>query len=100
MRRRNVGTQQRAGNVNQPSEKDLRQQCLDKGLSDHGRRNTLVARLQQHASTSSSKGNATEAVTRVEQTALETTSVPRENPSESALPNDAQLAQINLSSRG
>ena len=68
--------------------------CLDKGLSDHGRRNTLVARLQQHASTSSSNSNATEVEARVEQTALETTSVPRENPSESSLLNDAQLAQI------
>jgi hypothetical protein len=50
--------------------------------------------LQQHASTTSSNSNATEAETRVEQTALETTSVPRENPSESPLLNDAQLAQI------
>ncbi|CAB4024859.1 Hypothetical predicted protein [Paramuricea clavata] len=94
VRRQNAATQQRAGNVNQPSVNDLRQQCLDKGLSDHGRRNTLVARLQQHASTSSSNSNATEVETRVEQTALETTSVPRENPSKSSLLNDAQLAQI------
>jgi hypothetical protein len=75
VRRQNAATQQRAGNVNQPSVNDLRQQCLDKGLSDHCLRNTLVARLQQHASTSSSNSNATELTeveARVEQTALET----------------------------
>ena len=53
VRRQRIAVQQRAENANQPSVNDLRQQCLDKGLSDHGRRNTLVARLQQHASTSS-----------------------------------------------
>jgi hypothetical protein len=66
VRRQNAATRQSAGNVNQPSANDLRQQCLDKGLSDHGRRNTLVTRLQQHASTTSSNSKATEAETRVE----------------------------------
>ena len=49
VRRRRAGPQQRKGlanYVNQPSTQDLRQQCLDKGLSDHGRRNSLIARLQ------------------------------------------------------
>ncbi|CAB4007392.1 gag [Paramuricea clavata] len=74
---------------------------IDKGLSDHGRRNTLVARLQQHASTSSSNNTATEAATIVdiannsEQTPLvERRSVSHESSSENPLLNDAQLAQI------
>ncbi|CAB4003736.1 Hypothetical predicted protein [Paramuricea clavata] len=85
-RRQRIAVQERAENANQPSVNDLRQQCLDKGLSDHGRRNTLVARLQQHASTSSSNSTATEAATIVdiannnEQTPLvERRSVPRES---------------------
>ncbi|CAB4032393.1 gag [Paramuricea clavata] len=100
-RRQRTAVQQRAENANQPSVNDLRQQCLEKCLSDHGRRNTLVARLQQHASTSSTNNTATEAATIVdiannsEQTPLvERRSVSHESSNENPLLNDAQLAQI------
>ena len=47
--RRTPGLQQRqvvANHVNRPLIQDLRQQCLDKDLSDHGRQNsTLIMRL-------------------------------------------------------
>ena len=64
VRRQGAGSRPRqtvANYVNQPSVEQLRQQCLDRGLSDHGRRNTLIARLQQHATIND---NATEASTR------------------------------------
>ena len=104
VRRKNSTARQRAESVNEPSLNDLRQQCRDKGLSDQGRKNTLIARLQQHASTSSSEScnvnTATGAAIRVgtisrsEQPTTETISTPLENSSESPLLNNAQLAHI------
>ena len=49
-----------SNNDSQPSIRDLRQRCVEKGLPEHGRRNTLIARLQQHASTNN---DATETAT-------------------------------------
>ena len=52
IRRQRAGSQRRKATANygnEPSIQQLRQQCLDKGLPDHGRRNLLIARLQQHA---------------------------------------------------
>ena len=79
-----------SNNDSQPSIRDLRQRCVEKGLPDHGRRNTLIARLQQHASTNN---DATETATMadVPSTSVETTTA---TPRESPLLNDAQLAQI------
>ena len=104
VRRKNSTARQGAESVNEPSLNDLRQQCRDKGLSDQGRKNTLIARLQQHASTSSSEScnvnTATGAAIRVgtisqsEQPTIETISTPLENSSESPLLNNAQLAHI------
>ncbi len=48
VRRRGAGPQQRqvaANYANQPSIQDLQQQCFEKGLSDHGRRNSLIRKL-------------------------------------------------------
>ena len=101
VRRKKTTARQRADNVNEPSLNDLRQQCRDKGLSDQGRKNTLIARLQQHASTSSSGSCSENTPTRTnetnshnEQITTETISTPSESPRESPLLNDAQLAQI------
>ena len=104
VRRKNSTARQCAESVNEPSLNDLRQQCRDKGLSDQGRKNTLIARLQQHASTSSSEScnvnTATGAAIGVgtnsqgEQPTIETISTPLENSSESPLLNNGQLAHI------
>ena len=49
IRRQRAGSQRRIATANcgnEPSIQQLRQQCLDKGLPDHGRRDSLIARLQ------------------------------------------------------
>ena len=38
----------RRNNANEPTIAQLRERCRERGLSDRGRRNTLVARLQQN----------------------------------------------------
>ena len=69
----------------------LRRQCTEGGLPNHGQKNALISRLQQHATTSSSRptvdatGNANLLST--------STSPERENPQSSLFTED-QLAQI------
>lgn len=52
VRRRRTTERQTAQSTDENSLANLRQRCAEKGLPIHGRRDTLVARLQQHASAS------------------------------------------------
>ena len=96
VRHRRAGPQQRqlvVNDVTQFSIQDLRQQCLDKCLSHNGRPNSLIARLQRHASTNN---NANKAPIRPALSNVQLLEVEHEMPNQSnaVLLNSAQLARV------
>ena len=88
-----------SNNDSQPSIRELRQRCVEKGLPDHGLRNTLIVALQQHASTNN---DATETATMadVPSTSVETPTVPPRERQKVPYWTTPSWLKYSLSSRG